>query len=360
MNNVLINGNFLCRNLTGVERFTLEVCSRLDSLITEKDSVSILVPANARTVPNYKNIKIIRSKKDIRHFPLWDMGIFAYKCKNENFLALNFGNTAPLGKTCGIAFIHDIYAHDCSKDFTSFRDKIVKIYCCFQYRNICSNALKIITVSQFSKDRIKKVYNVPENKITVIGNGWEHLKDIECDESIFAEFPNLVKKNYYFTLGSLSKRKNLEWITEYAKKHQNDIFAISGKAIRGLVPKRLKELQDLSNIILLGYTTDSQVKALMKNCKAFIFPSYYEGFGIPPLEALSVGAQIIISQSASLPEIYGNSAHYIDIKNTDINLNELLNQTSEQPDKILKRYTYDRAAEQLLAVLKDINNTEAL
>ena len=91
--------------------------------------------------------------------------------------------------------------------------------------------------------------------------------------------------------------------------------------------------------------------ALMSKCKAFIFPSYYEGFGIPPLEALSVGAKIIVSKAACLPEIYGDTAHYIDPNNPDVNLNQLLEQPVESPERILEKYTYDNAAEQLIACL---------
>ena len=78
---------------------------------------------------------------------------------------------------------------------------------------------------------------------------------------------------------------------------------------------------------MLGIWEDEEVKALMKNCKAFVFPSYYEGFGIPPLEAMSVGARIIVAKSASLPEIYGDAAVYIDAQNPYCNLNELLENT---------------------------------
>ena len=78
------------------------------------------------------------------------------------------------------------------------------------------------------------------------------------------------------------------------------------------VGKDIAKLKELPNVKLLGYVSDGQVKWLMQNCKAFIFPSYYEGFGIPPLEALSVGAKIVVGNAASLPEIYKKSAYYID------------------------------------------------
>ncbi|MBR1911102.1 MAG: glycosyltransferase family 4 protein [Treponema sp.] len=354
MKPILINGNFLCRNLTGVERFAWEICERLDKLITDEKSVSILIPANAKKLPVYKNIKMIRSNKSIKRFPLWDMGVFANECNKGNFLALNFGNTAPYGKNCGIAFIHDIYAQDCPEDFSSFRDKLVKLYCCFQYSNICKNAKKIITVSNFSKSRIQSVYKVSDERISIIGNGWEHFTSLPSDETIFQQFPVLKRHNYYFTLGSLSKRKNLAWIAKYALEHPLDTFAISGKAINGVVPNNLQDLKKLQNVILLGYISDSQVKALMLNCKAFVFPSYYEGFGIPPLEALSVGAKIIISNSTSLPEIYKDTAHYFNADDTNVDFESLLKQNVESPEKVLNTYSYSNSASLLFEMLKTL------
>lgn len=350
---ILINGNFLNRNLTGIERFSWEVCKRLDKLIQKDDDVSILVSSNPKSVPEYKNIKIIRSKKEIKSFPKWDLVEFPKYCKKYKLIGLNFSNTAPLGKNCGYAFLHDIYAKIFPEDFSSFKDKLIKFYCRLNYRNIAKNAKHIFTVSKFSKTQIEENYKVSKNKITVIPNGWEHFKNIKEDNEIFSKFPLLKKGEFFFTLGSLSKRKNLVWIAKYAKEHQEETFAISGKAISGLVPKELEDLKTLKNVVLVGYISDEEVKALMKNCKAFIFPSYYEGFGIPPLEALSVGAKIIISQAASLPEIFGTSAHYIFPDNTDIDLEELLKEQVDSPEEILERFTYENAAKVLYNELKE-------
>ncbi len=351
MDRILINGNFLCRNLTGIERFAFETCRQLDLLLDSKADVSILIPKNARTVPQYKNIKLIYSQKEIHGFPFWDMGTFAKACKKTKSTGLNFSNTAPLGKLCGYSFIHDVYAKDHPKDFKTFKDNLVKLYCRFSYWNIAHNAKKILTVSEFSRERIRYWYKKAENKIHVIPNGWDHFETLEEDPTIFDKFPKLSKGNFYFTLGSLSKRKNLVWIAEYASKHRNEIFAVSGKAISGLVAPELEILQKLDNVILLGYVSDQQVKFLMKNCKAFVLPSYYEGFGIPPLEALSVGAKIIVSKSASLPEIYGECAHYIDPFNSDTDLSKLLQSPAESPEKVLERYTYKNSAILLKSVL---------
>ena len=350
---ILINGNFLCRNLTGIERFAWEVCAKLDSLIDSNIKVAMLVPFNAKKIPEYKNIILIKSKKAIKSFPLWDLFYFSSECKKHHAIGLNFSNTAPLGKNCGFAFIHDIYAKDFPGDFKSKKDFLIKLYCRLNYKNICKNAKKIITVSNFSKNQIIKAYKVKENRIAVLPNGWEHFNQIEDDESIFEKFPVLKEKEFFFTLGSLQKRKNLKWIAEYAQNHPEDFFAISGKIIGGMHSDAISNLRKMNNVLLLGYVSDSQVKALMKKCLAFVFPSYYEGFGIPPLEALSVGAKIIVAKAASLPEIYGSAAQYIDPYNADCNLKEMLKNKTESAESVLKLYTYQNAAENLYKIIME-------
>jgi len=256
-------------------------------------------------------------------------------------MILEFGNTA-LPFASGIVFLHDIYCEFFPEDFKNFRDKLVRIYNRFQYRLIAKLSKHIVTVSNFSKNQIIQYCKAKPENISVIYNGWSHFKNITADNSVFNDFP-VLSKPFYFSLGSLSKRKNIRWIIEYAEKHLDSIFAISGTSLStfkvneldGNIPK---------NIILLCYLDDSKVKALMTRCKAFIMPSYYEGFGIPPLEALSCGAQIIIAKAASLPEIYGNTAHYIDPYNTDVDLDNLLSEPVEEPDMILAKYSYDTSA----------------
>ena len=355
MNRILINGNFLCRNLTGIERFAFETCRQLDELLEKQDGleieISILVPRNARSVPEYKHIKLIYSPKEIYGFPFWDMGTFAKTCKSSKSLGVNFSNTSPLGKLCGLSFIHDVYAKDFPKDFHTFKDKLVKLYCRISYWNIAHNAKKVLTVSEFSKKRIMHWYGTSEDKIAVIPNGWEHFNNVVPDENVFNKFPILQQKEFFFTLGSLQKRKNLKWILEYAKSHPQDLFAVSGKTISGMHSEEIGDLNKIENVVLLGYVSDEEVKALMKKCKAFVFPTYYEGFGIPPLEALSTGTKIIVSDIASLQEIYGKSAVYINPNDTNVNLNELMKKETSRPDEVLSKYTYCNAAKELLKVI---------
>ena len=351
----LINPNFLCRNLTGIERFAFETCKRLDSLLQPDDDIRIIIPSNVKTIPQYKNIKIIKINKPLKSFPLWDLFQFARLCRKLKTTGINFSNTAPLGRSCGISFIHDIYAKQYPQDFISKKEKLVRLYSCFNYRNIARNAKKVLTVSEFSKEQIHKIYHTDANNIDIIPNGWEHFENVEFEPLADSE-GFLTPGTFYFTLGSLQKRKNLGWIAKYASAHPDEKFAISGKAVSGFVSGDIAVLKTLPNVKLLGYVTDSQVKWLMQNCKAFVFPSYYEGFGIPPLEALSVGAKIIVGKAASLPEIYKDSAVYIDPYNTDCNLNVLISHypsnCNQSAKAVLNEYTYDKAAQKLYNILK--------
>jgi len=346
---VLINGYFLCRRLTGIERYAYEITSRLDKLC-KPDEIAIIIPADIVNIPKYESIHVIRHGKTIQHI-LWQMITLQwFLITHREYTVLEFGNTA-LPFASGIVFLHDIYCEFFPEDFKGVRDKITRMYNRWQYRLIARHSKHIVTVSNFSKNQIIQYCKAKTENVSVIYSSWFHYKNITADYSVFEEFP-ILSKPFYFSVGSLSKRKNLKWIFEYAQKHSEQLFAISGTSlstvkvneIDGMIPK---------NIILLGYLDDSKVKALMTKCKAFILPSYYEGFGLTPLEALSCGAQIIIAKAASLPEIYGNTAHYIDPFNTNVDLDKLLREPVEKPYAILKKYSYDKAAASVYDIIRE-------
>ncbi|MDR2407618.1 MAG: glycosyltransferase family 4 protein, partial [Bacteroidales bacterium] len=322
MKKILINGDFLCRRFTGIERYAHEITLRLDKLINPREA-AIIVPKNA-DIPAYQNLTVIRHKKNIKSHLLWQMiTLQLFLLTHRQYMILEFGNTC-LPFTPGIVFLHDIYCEFFPDDFTTFRDKIIRIYNKWQYRLIARKAKRIVTVSNFSKKQIAETYHIDPDKITVIYSSWNHFGSIKADHSVFDTYPTLLQKKFYFSLGSLSRRKNIRWIMEYAVKHPDSYFALSGTSLPTTQIDNLDNTAALENILLLGYLDDSKVKALMERCKAFILPSYYEGFGLTPLEALSCGAKIIIANAASLPEIYGGTAHYIDPFDTNIDLDALL------------------------------------
>jgi glycosyltransferase involved in cell wall biosynthesis len=349
---VLINGYFLCRRLTGIERFAYEITRRLDGISRPKE-ISIIIPGDFNDVPPYKNLKVIKYKKKMPHI-LWQLvALQFFLLTHKQYTILDFGNTC-LPFAPGIVFLHDIYCEFYPEDFVSLRDKIIRLYNRWQYRLIAKKAKKIGTVSFFSKNQIAQTYHVNPDRIAVIYSSWNHFLRIQADYSVFDTYPVLLKNEFYFSLGSLSKRKNIRWIIEYAAKNPDSYFAISGTTIPTTRIEGLDNNAGLKNILMLGYLDDAKVKALMEKCKAFILPSYYEGFGLTPVEALSCGAQVIVARAASLPEIFENTAHYIDPFDTDIDLNALLKEPVESPEKILEKYSYDAAAKQVYELIREV------
>jgi len=347
---VLINGDFLCRRLTGIERYAYEITMRLDK-ICKPNEIAIIVPNNTKNIPSFSNLKLIRHKKNIKSHLWWQMITLQwFLITHRQYTVLEFGNTC-LPFAPGIVFLHDIYCEFFPEDFTSKRDRIIRVYNRWQYRLISKKAKKIITVSDFTRNQIAENFGVNAEKITVIYSSWEHFRQIKDDNSIFDAHPSLKKGEYFFLLGSLSKRKNIKWVIKYARQNPNAAFAISGVSLPTVQAGELDNTTP-KNIILLGYLDDEKVKALMLACKAFILPSYYEGFGLTPLEALACGAKIIVAKAASLPEIYGNTAHYIDPFDTNIDLDKLLLKPVESPDNILQKYSYDTAAQQVYNIIR--------
>jgi glycosyltransferase involved in cell wall biosynthesis len=209
---VIINGYFLCRRLTGIERYAVEITRRLDRL-SQHGEIAIIIPKDTVNIPEYKNIHVIRHGKKIQHI-FWQMFTLQwFLVTHRKYTILEFGNTA-LPFAPGIVFLHDIYYEFFPEDFTSNRDKLIRAFSRWQYRLISKKAKKIATVSFFTKNQIIENFRVDPEKISVIYSSWEHFRLIKADYSVFDAYPALKKGGYYFSLGSLSKRKNIKWIIE--------------------------------------------------------------------------------------------------------------------------------------------------
>ena len=214
----------------------------------------------------------------------------------------------------GIAVVHDVCYRARPDFYTDLRGRLSAAWHRFQYRRIAAAAEHIITVSEFSKSEIVRYYGVQPERISVVYNAWQQMQRIAPDEGIFAKSPRLRRGEYYFSMANLLKNKNFPWVLRAARNKPDAVFAIAGGGSLEAEAKRL-ELANLPNVVYLGYVSDGEAKALMHHCKAFLFPTLYEGFGIPPLEAVACGApRIYVSDTPCMREIYGDCAGYIDLK----------------------------------------------
>lgn len=208
--------------------------------------------------------------------------------------------------------------------------------------------MKIVTVTQFSKYQLIDTYRIDPNRITVIGNAWQHIKQIKGNSNILLR-NDLKDKGYYFTLGSMSIMKNTKWVYEVAKRNPDSLFVLAGAKSKGTG----NSFEQLNNVIALGFVSDVEVKELLKHCRAFIYPSIYDGFGIPPLEALSQGAEVICSNAACLPEVYGNTVRYIDPYKYDINVEDKMKEAVCDANFALGKYSWRKSGEEFYKLLAE-------
>lgn len=347
---IIINGKiFTKKYITGVQRYTLEILKELDKLI-EKDEIEICVPQSATNIPNYKNFKIVKYShlKNI----LWEQFAFPLYVKKNKGISVNLGNVSPWIEP-GIVCIHDI---NCIKNPHNFQFKMRTWYSIL-FKRAMKKAKQVITVSEFCKKEMLDYYKVLESQIQVTYNSWEHFKEIESDNKVFEKFPQLLQKDFFFSLGTLTKHKNLEWVLRVAKRNPQYLFAISGWVNIKKFKKKL-DLETPDNVIYLGYLSDGEVKAIYQKEKALLFPALYEGFGLPPIEALSVGSKIVVADIPCMHEVFDNGAIYIDPYKYDVNLDDVLNTDVCDPELILQKYSWKKSAERLLSIIKEKSEIE--
>lgn len=341
-NMYVINGRFLTKRVTGVERYAIEMVRELDELV-EPGQIIMAVPINA-TLPQLNNIEIktIGKLKDI----LWEqISLPLYALKNK-LIPLNFCNIAPLLYP-GVVVVHDVKV----KARPEFFDWKFRLWYRVIFANIAERAERIITVSNFSKKEIMKYMGVKDKRIEIIPCAWSHFDKILEDKSILSKF-KLKKDQYFFSMSSLEPNKNFKWIAEVARKHQNYLFVIAG-SINSKVFAREIEFECPSNMKFLGYISDGEAKALMHYCKAFIFPTQYEGFGLPPLEALGAGCRsIVISDTEVMHEIYGNLGTYIDPAKYEFEDKNIKIITNDEANTLLNKYQWGGSARLLQVVLQ--------
>lgn len=333
MPKIIINGKFYAQRTTGVQRYARELLLALDKIV-DLESFFLALPSDAVDVPNFKNIQLIQTK--IKASLFWDQIYMPLLAIKNHAFGLHLCHVAPIFKPDFVC-IHDMNVERNPQWFTK---KLVLWY--WLVHKACSlMAKKIYTISEFSKHEIRNVLNTPEDKIVNIGSGWQHIKRVAFDEGTLERY-GLTTKGFYFSLGTRAPHKNMRWVCEYARLHQDECFVISGSMDRKIFGN--DELDFPRNVRFLGYLSDSEIKTLMRECKAFVFPSFYEGFGLPPLEALSVGAKSVVADIPVMHEILGENAFYIDFQNETNKLDEIISSKILDSTLVLEKYNWDYVA----------------
>lgn len=342
---VVIDGSTLAfaKKLTGIERVCREIILRLDMTLAKNFCVEYIYPKGAEhniiKPDELKNIKCVELPQKSEILALI-RGVPRYVKKN-NAVCVNMRVT-PLFCKGNISTIHDLRPVT-FKNTDSFKFRLRTF---ITLKVIKHFSAAIITVSDYQKREIEKYFKIKDGSkpVYTIYNGWEHLLEMDSDEAIFERFPTIKKGDFFYSLGSLAPHKNFKWVKEVAKRNPKKTFVIAGGKCSELWKDDI-ETNEIKNVIFTGYVSDGENKALMSNCKAFIFPSIYEGFGIPPIEAMLCGAPVLCSNASCMPEIYEDTVRYFDPYDYDVDLDGLLANPVANSEKIFKKCSWDTAAE---------------
>ena len=189
-----------------------------------------------------------------------------------------------------------------------------------------NSADRIITISKFIKQEVITEFGISEDRIKAItlGVGKEyHPRD---PESLILPLKayDLKPNRYILSVGTLEPRKNLVSLIRAYESLPNEIHKQWSLVLVGMrgwkdqgIRKTIETLQEKGTLKVLGYVPEGDLPYIYTGASIFVFPSLYEGFGLPPLEAMASGVPVIVSNRASLPEVVGDAGVYIDPLNTE-------------------------------------------
>lgn len=187
------------------------------------------------------------------------------------------------------------------------------------FRQAVRRACYIFTPSQFTTDDLLRCFPSVAEKTIVSGEGVRDFNKIEPDQSILTK--HQINQPYFLYVGSAYPHKNLKRLLQafhvFHKENPASTLVLAGNRDRfydELISWARTSGFD-SGLLMIGRVGDAELSALYRSAEALLYPSLIEGFGLPPLEALSVGTPVIVSKRGSLPEILGNEALYCDPEN---------------------------------------------
>jgi glycosyltransferase involved in cell wall biosynthesis len=302
---IYVNARFLTQQTTGVQRYAIEITKEL---IKINPDVRLVAPRNIlhQELAKELNVGIIGRLKG----HLWeqiDLPLYLRSIKNP--LLLNLGNTGPVRYHNQIVTIHDL-SFLVNPDW--FSTRFAYFYSLLIPR-LATSAKAISTVSAFSKQEMVRILGTAEQKIQVIPGA---ISSTLTGASPSPDpLPFSVPGKYILAVGSIDPRKNLRALIEAFQQRRDKAvhLVVVGSRNKVFADDQVRQNAEAdATIHFTGYVSDAQLVQLYRNATLFVYPSLYEGFGLPPLEALYQGCPVIVSDIPPHREVCGEAAVYVD------------------------------------------------
>lgn len=344
----------------GVSVYTLEML-RFFQKKSSKD-IQFVIYLRAKPLPDLPEEAPYFTYKVIRGPRLWRDVIFPLYLFARPHLDLLFCPAHYTPRFCPVPTVVTI--HDTS--YLYFQNEFLRkdlLTLTSWTAHAARHAKKIIAVSNSTKGDIEKNYDIPSSRIKVIYNGFGKSKESYKDKEGSFSIP---KNPYILYVGTIQPRKNIHaLITAFEqihKTHPKYRLVVVGKMgwLFGDIFEHVLEIGLEDHVIFTGYVSNAQLAALYRKATCFVFPSFYEGFGIPLLEAMSYGCPVIASNAASLPEVGGDACLYFNPKEPH-ELTQKIREVIDNPslqkklvEKGLKRvalFSWEKSAQETLTTL---------
>lgn len=309
---------------------------------------------------------------DVLYKLVWPFTLLPYSCffSKEVDITQFFNYIVPPGvKGKRVVIVHDMAYKVCPETVRLKTKRWLQL----TLKGSCKRADAIVTDSESSKKDIVRYLNVSPDKITVMPSGVDlrYFHNKYSDEEILKIKKKYhIRDEYFLYLGTLEPRKNIpNLLRAYKKLLDIDLKGVipqlviaGGKGwLFDSIFETVKELNIEGNVLFTGYMEADEVPKIMCGAVAFVFPSIYEGFGIPPLEAMACGTPVITSNLSSLPEVVGDAGILVDPTSVDeicCAMKRIVTDEGLRHDLIEKglaraqRYTWKNSAEILYSLYK--------
>lgn len=335
---VIINGRFLDKPTTGVERYAREIARVIDGLVEVGDpqvqGVDFVIARPRSGAPRFASA-IPEVEVGPGQGVLWEQVALPRFAGRD--VVINLCNMAPLAARSQVTCVHDAHPwlmpENFSRAFRTWYDLMIP--------RVIRRSARWTTVSKYSGRMLQELGIAVRAPDAVTYNAADNFDRIEPEP---VALPDDVRKSYVLCLGSQSANKNIGLIVGIADELAKQGISV---VVAGGGASRIFGEQGAygGKVVDLGRVSDGELKTLYAGALAFLFPSFYEGFGVPPVEAMQMGCPVIVSDTSALPEVVGDGALLADPRDGAKWLESILRIRDEEGLRSeLVRKGYERAA----------------